>query len=161
MVFSSIDGNTDLYSLPLDSNHGKVRGVRRTADTRCQRKIPCPIDFLDGKKIAFASNRTGADQIWVKDLICGTERQLTTGSEKTSAVISPDGQLVTWRKSIFNDPHIFVTPFNGGLPTDVCADCGVPTAWSLDGRFLVYQPTFRSICSSACWRWQREKRPSI
>jgi Tol biopolymer transport system component len=139
LVFSSIEANSDLFSLPLDANRGKVRGTpeRLTKDVAedSVRSIS-----LDGKKIAFASSRTGANQIWVKDLVSGVERQLTTGSEKTSALISPDGQFVTWRNSSFNDAHIFVTPFNGGLPTEVCADCGVPTAWSPDGRFLVYQP---------------------
>jgi Tol biopolymer transport system component len=139
LVFSSIEANSDLFSLPLDANRGKVRGPAQRLTKDVAEDSVRSIS-LDGKKIAFASSRTGAQQIWVKDLASGAERQLTTGSEKTSALISPDGQFVTWRKSSFNDAHIFITPFNGGLPTEVCVDCGVPTAWSPDGRFLVYQP---------------------
>ncbi len=139
LVFSSIDANSDLYSLPLDTNRGKVRGTPQRLMKQIGADIARSIS-ADAKKFAFTSDRTGADQVWVGDG-SGLERQLTTGTAKTGPVISPDGQLVAWRESSFTDQHIFVTPFNGGLATQVCADCGAPTGWSPDGRYLVYQPT--------------------
>jgi Tol biopolymer transport system component len=48
---------------------------------------------------------------------------------------------VAWRENDFKKHQIFVTPFNGGIATQVCADCGMPTAWSPDGRYLVYRNT--------------------
>ncbi len=140
LVFSSIQSNSNLYSLPLDVNRGRVRGALQRLTKQAGSDIARSIS-ADGKRIAFTSDRSGSDQVWVKDLVSGMERQLTTGTPKTGALISPDGQLVTWRENGVTKPRIFVTPFNNALATQVCADCGAATGWSPDGRYLVYQPT--------------------
>ena len=140
LVFSSIQANSNLYSLPLDVNRAKVRGTPLRLTKQAGSDIARSIS-ADGKKIAFTSDRAGSDQVWVKDIVSGVERQLTTGTPKTGALISPDGQLVAWRENGVTDQQIFVTPFDGALATQVCADCGAPTGWSPDGRYIVYQPT--------------------
>jgi eukaryotic-like serine/threonine-protein kinase len=139
LVFASIQANSDLYSLPLDANRGKVLGapqrLTKEVGTDTARSISA-----NGKKVAFTSDRSGVTQVWVKDLVIGQERALTTGGKaKTRPEISPDGQLVAWRENDFKDHRIFVTPFNGGMATQICADCGAPTDWSADGRYLVYR----------------------
>jgi len=140
LVFSSIEANSDLYSVPLDANRAKVRGeperLMKVIGADLARSISA-----DGKKLVFTSDRTGANQVWSLDLVTRKTQQLTTGQEKTNEVVSPDGRSVAWRDSSFTDQRIFVTPFTGGLAKEVCPDCGVPTAWSPDGRYLVYQPT--------------------
>ena len=138
LVFASITGDTHLYSLPLDANRGSVRGApeRLTGDSGVDtaRSIS-----RDGNRIAFTSSRNGSAQIWVKDLVSGVERSLTTGTEKTQPVISPDGKLVAWTENIIEHNQIFVTPFEGGLAKQVCAECGSPTSPSADGRYLTYR----------------------
>jgi Tol biopolymer transport system component len=126
--------------VPLDANRAKVRGepqrLMKVIGSDLARSISA-----DGRKLAFTSDRTGANQVWSLDLVTRKTQQLTTGQEKTNEVVSPDGRSVAWRDSSFTDQRIFVTPFTGGLAKEVCPDCGVPTAWSPDGRYLVYQPT--------------------
>jgi len=140
LVFSSIDARSDLYSLPLDAKRGKVRGEAQRLTRNIGNNLARSIS-ADGKRLAFTSDRSGVTQIWVKDLVSGQEHQLTTGVDKTQPFISPDGQVVAWRDSGTSNTQIFITPFNGGLLKPVCADCGVPTGWSPDGRYLVFQPT--------------------
>jgi Tol biopolymer transport system component/predicted Ser/Thr protein kinase len=138
LVFASVTGNTQVCSLPLDANEGRVRGApeRLTRDTGedMARSISA-----DGKRIAFISNQTGSDQVWVKDLESGAERALTTGSQKVDPVISPDGQRVAWTENVIEHNEIFVTPFDGGLQKQICGQCEIPRAWSSDGQFLVYR----------------------
>lgn len=138
LVFASITGNTHLYSFPLDANRGAVRGAveRLTGDAGADtaRSIS-----RDGNRVAFTSNRNGSTQIWVKDLVSGVERGLTTGTDKTQPVISPDGNLVAWTENIVGHNQIFVTPFDGGMTNQVCAECGNPTGWSADNRYLIYR----------------------
>jgi len=138
LVFASVTENMHLYTLPLDANRAAVRGVveqlTQDAGVDTARSIS-----RDGTRIAFTSSRNGATQIWVKDLISGVERGLTTGTEKTQPVISPDGTVVAWTENSVEKNQIFVTPFEGGVAKQVCADCGSPTSPSADGRYLTYR----------------------
>lgn len=141
IVFSSISGNPDIYGLPVDSNRGKVTGglerLTRDLGTDIVESVSA-----DGRRLAFVSSRTGADEVWVKDLATGEERALTTGGRpKQRPQISPDGRLVAWKENNSADPQTFITPYQGGAPIRACANCGAPMGWSPDGRFLVYQKT--------------------
>jgi len=140
LVFASIEANPDVFSLGLDVNRGKIRDSSTRLTTAAGEDIARSVSS-DGKRLAFNSDRTGTVQVWVKDLVSGKERQLTSGSEKARGLVSPDGQTVAWRESSVTDQHIYLTPFDGGLGKEICSDCGVPSAWSPDGRFLVYQAT--------------------
>jgi Tol biopolymer transport system component len=53
-------------------------------------------------------------------------------------VISPDGQRVAWTENVLDHNQISVTPFDGGLTSQVCGECDYPRAWSSDGQFLIY-----------------------
>jgi len=139
LVFSSILANSDLYSLPVDANRGKPRGTPQRLTKEAGSDIVRSIS-ADGKRVAFISDRSGVTQVWAKDLVTGQERALTAGgTEKGQPQISPDGQLVAWRENDFVKHQIFVTPFTGGIATQVCDDCGMPTGWSADGRYLLYR----------------------
>jgi Tol biopolymer transport system component len=137
LVFASVTAITQVYSLPLDANQGKIRGApeRLTRDSGADlvRSISA-----DGKRIGYISNQNGSDQVWVKDLASGAERSLTTGTEKMDPVISPDGQRVAWTENVIKQNQISVTPFDGGPATQVCGECDNPRAWSSDGQYLTY-----------------------
>jgi serine/threonine protein kinase/Tol biopolymer transport system component len=137
LVFASVSATTQVYSLPLDANQGKVRGAleRLTRDTGVDKAGSIS---ADGKRIAYISNQNGSDQVWVKDLASGAERALTTGTQKMDPVISPDGQRVAWTENVIQNHQISVTPFDGGPATQLCSECDNPRAWSPDGQFLIY-----------------------
>lgn len=144
LVFSSITGNTHLYSLPLDSNRGEVRETVQRLTSDAGVDIARSISG-DGSRIAFTSERNGPAQIWVKDLTTGVERALTTGTAKTSPQITRDGKLVAWVEDDIRRHEIFVTPFEGGLARQVCAECGSPVSWSPDGRYVTYKTSPQTL----------------
>lgn len=138
LVFASVTENMHLYSLPLDANRGTLHGAgeRLTEDAGVDtaRSIS-----RDGKRIAFTSSRNGSTQVWVKDLVSGAERSLTTGTEKTQPVLSPDGAFVAWTEDSLEKHQIFATPFEGGVAKEICSECGGPTSPVPDGRYFTYR----------------------
>jgi eukaryotic-like serine/threonine-protein kinase len=139
VVFASITTNPDLYSVPVDVRSGKVTGGLERLTKEMGDDIVGSIS-ANGKKVAFLSNRTGVTEVWGKDLSTGQERALTSGGgPKDLPLITPDGESVAWRENNKNIRQVFLTPFNGGVATQICADCGLPMAWSPDGKFLLHR----------------------
>src|SRR5207302_1532242 len=98
MAFAALSGNTNLWSIPIDANTGKILGemVRLTEsadpDTR-------PSISTDGSKIAFTRLAGGSWSLWLKDLQSGKERLLTSGSSPSvvgNPQITADGSRVIY-----------------------------------------------------------------
>lgn len=96
----------------------------------------------DGKRIAFRSDRSGHDEIWLCDADGSRPTQLTnmngplTGSPKWS----PDGRWIVFDSRPDGQADLFVIGVNGeGLRrlTDVKAADVVPS-WSADGRMIYF-----------------------
>ncbi|MFZ5927023.1 MAG: winged helix-turn-helix domain-containing protein [Acidobacteriota bacterium] len=98
----------------------------------------------DGRRIAFRSDRTGEEQIWVCDAEGGNPVQVTTGKGRPSVPRwSPDG-----RRLVFNDAattDMFIAEDNGGRWTvRPFGARGVHPVFSPDGR-LIYAAAAGSI----------------
>ena len=78
IVFASRQENIDVYSLPLDADLATTKGplTRLTSDPSIDQR---PSLSLDGKKLAWETSRGGNFEVWVKDLISGQERGITSG----------------------------------------------------------------------------------
>jgi Tol biopolymer transport system component len=89
----------------------------------------------DGRKIAFLSDRSGAQEIWVTDTDTQTSTQLTHfgGPPTGSPSWSPDGLQVAFDSA----ESIYVISADGGLPRRVTAT-GVVPAWSRDGNSIYF-----------------------
>ena len=96
----------------------------------------------DGKKLAFASDRAGGMDIWVRDLNSGTDRRLTSlpGAEG-APTWSRDGRSVAFVSNVeFKQGEIYIVSADGGEPrriVDRSFGVGYPT-WSANGRFLIF-----------------------
>jgi Tol biopolymer transport system component len=95
----------------------------------------------DGRKIVFASRRTGSEEIWVADSDGSYPIQLTfIGSTSGSPRWSPDGHWIAFGSLVRGSPDIFVISAQGGavrqLTNDPAADTG--PAWSRDGRWIYF-----------------------
>jgi Tol biopolymer transport system component len=138
LVFASLIGNRSLYELPVEANLGRAAGPVQRLTSNEADNIARSIS-ADGKRVAFVSTRTGSEEIWVRDLAAGPDRELTfDGQGKMSPLITRGGEWVAWKLNDMEDHRTFATPFAGGAPTLICADCGVPDAWSGDGKFLLF-----------------------
>lgn len=100
----------------------------------------------DGKRIAFRSDRTGDEQIWVCDAEGGNPVQVTSGKGRPSVPRwSPDG-----RRLVFNDAattEMFIAEENGGRWTvRPFGARGVHPVFSPDGR-VIYAAAAGAILS--------------
>jgi Tol biopolymer transport system component/DNA-binding winged helix-turn-helix (wHTH) protein len=96
----------------------------------------------DGRKLAFMSDRSGSQEIWVADFDTNTSTQLTQiGSGMTgSPSWSPDGSQIAFdsEQSVGN---IFVIPADGGTPrriTNSRSGENYSPCWSRDGQFVYF-----------------------
>jgi Tol biopolymer transport system component len=96
----------------------------------------------DGKRIAFASMRSGPSEIWMCDSDGSNPLQLTelgrpdTGTPRWS----PDGRFVAFNARLAEQGDIYVIGANGGVPrrlTEDPADDVVPS-WSRDGQWIYF-----------------------
>jgi Tol biopolymer transport system component len=93
----------------------------------------------DGKRLAFCSNRSGGNQVYVKDLDSAPEIPLTFGAPGKFAVsISPDGSRVVYAVNDGARMPVYMVPAEGGAAERICSDCGYNLSWSPDGGTLFY-----------------------
>lgn len=151
MVFHSGTYNVDLWSQPLDPKTGETKGsVQRLVSHPAADSFPAP--SADGRYLAFASDRAGIRQIYVRNLLDRSERLVKPGvSAQDFPLVSRDGRRVAFRE--LRDPKvpILVSPLGAGSGAGVsadergevktlCEDCGGPTDWSPGDRYLLFEP---------------------
>ena len=136
IAFASIVENVDIWRVPLDAKTGEAAGaLERVTDDAANNRLRSVSS--DGRTLFFISSRTNRDEVWVKDLQTGRERQLThSGVEEASA--SPDGSKVAFSRNDSGKPSIEIVGAVDGLPTKLCDQCDRPAGWSRDGKRLLY-----------------------
>ena len=105
------------------------------------------IDYLpsyspDGREVAFASFRSGAQEIWVCDATGSNPRQLTfletplTGG----AIWSPTGRRIAFNSPREGSQDIYVMSRTGGSPRRLTTDPAIDRAgsWSPDGQWVYF-----------------------
>ncbi len=94
-----------------------------------------PSVSADGSKLAYISDRNGSFDVWMKDLINGTETVVArTQAREIYASISRDGsQIASW-----DGLNTYITPTHGGTPRLLCSKCGRPDDWTPGGLLIVW-----------------------
>jgi Tol biopolymer transport system component len=98
-----------------------------------------------GRAIAYASDRGGRFEIWVRQLAAGgADLQITDdGRFNVQPAWSPDGRYVAYHSVVAGG--VWVVPALGGQPRQV-SDFGSEPTWSPDGRWLVFRSEeFRAL----------------
>jgi Tol biopolymer transport system component len=129
--------NLDIWRVELPSGTTS-RFISSTRSEEIPRFSP------DGRKIAFRSDRSGHDELWVSDSDGSNAAQLTalTVGDPTPRAFnwSPDGKKIAFRLTGDGDGDIYTISASGGTPqrlTTERSDESMP-AWSRDGRWIYF-----------------------
>ena len=118
------------------------RGGRWSQLIASSRTDDSPQYSPDGLRIAFASQRSGNEEIWVCDSDGSHARKLTTmrGPSTGSPRWSPDGRELAFDSRVAGQAEIFVISAEGGQPRRLTnnAALDVVPGWSRDGRWIYF-----------------------
>jgi Tol biopolymer transport system component/DNA-binding winged helix-turn-helix (wHTH) protein len=141
LAYTQGDIHPNLWVLDLSGNPAKSSGpprpfVSSSAYNNAPRFSP------DGRKLAFASHRSGDMEIWTCDAAnCSNPQQLTfLRSVSGTPRWSPDGLRVVFESRPAGHSQLFVANAAGGKPvalTDGTAEDKV-ASWSSDGRLIYF-----------------------
>lgn len=97
----------------------------------------------DGKKIAFGSNRSGSNEIWVSNADGSDPERLTASGGPLTGLPrwSPDGKLISFdSRTASGHLCISVIPSIGGPPKQLTDDSAEDTksSWSHDGQWVYF-----------------------
>ena len=142
LVFTRQNYDENLYRLSL-RRLGVAEGTPTPFATSTARDSN-PNISPDGKRVAFASFRTGAPEIYICDAAGGDVRRLTSMNAAVagSPRFSPDGKWLAFdSRPLSGEADIYIMSADGGpmrrLTSDPAADT-VPT-WSRDGAYIYFQ----------------------
>ena len=140
MVFASGTNNLDIWSQMLVAKTGESKGL-------AQRLVSHPtLDSFpsvgrDQHFLAYASERNGGRSIFVRDLRDQSERLLQRSQfAQDYPAISRSGGRVAFRELQQPKVPIFIGRADGSEVTMACPDCGGPTDWSIDDRYILFEP---------------------
>jgi DNA-binding winged helix-turn-helix (wHTH) protein/Tol biopolymer transport system component len=134
IVFSIGTVSSNLWSIPIDTNQGRVTGERQQL-TQVEGVRDENVSLSrDGKRAVFRSE----GRILMKELETERETQLAVGD---SPVISPDGSFVAYTVTEGQKTSVYVVPTVGGAPRGVCRGCGSGglKGFSADGSRVLAQ----------------------
>jgi len=123
---------------------GVPASTRPVMAVSSSRRDSTPQVSPDGHRLAFASDRSGAWEIWVSDTVGSNAIQLTSlGTTAGAPSWSPDGQRIVFQASRDGQGEVYVIPSAGGKARNVTAHPAndVRPSFSHDGRWIYFTST--------------------
>ncbi len=140
LAFSRWFADTNIWRVEPVAGHPEQRKLTQliasTLEERSAQYSP------DGTRIAFRSNRSGSNEIWISGSSGEKQTQLTSfnGPLTGTPRWSPDGGSIAFDSRPRGFSDIYVISSDGGAPrrvTSSSADDVVPS-WSVDGKWLYF-----------------------
>jgi eukaryotic-like serine/threonine-protein kinase len=130
-----------IWSLELHPPGGRMVAGEKTQLIASTSWDDGPQFSPDGKRIVFASARSGTPEIWVAAADGLNVRRLTffDGQSAGTPRWSPDGKRIVFDvRPPASKPSIWVIPASGGRPVRVTNVEGDVPSWSRDGRWIYF-----------------------
>jgi len=129
----SYRGNPDLYAIDLNGNILDRLVIHWGIDVS-------PTFSPDGEKMAFVSDRSGAPQIHVRDLVKETEERITFEGEYNTSPAWSVRNRIAFSQLKDNAVDIYTIDPDGGNLRRLTQDQGKneDPCWSPDGRYLAF-----------------------
>ena len=134
--------SSNLWDLPIDPVRHIIAGpaVPRAPSSSADY---APSFSPDGTRLAFSSNRSGTEEVWLAEADGANPRQLThlgahiAGSPRWS----PDGKHIVFHARVPDVAQIYVVDADGGLPRRITngARSFFMPSWSTDGNICSCQ----------------------
>jgi TolB protein len=134
MLITAIeDGNSDIFEIDTEQNTARRLTSINAIDTTASYSP-------DGKKIVFASDRSGSQQLYIMSADGLAIEKISQGSGSYSKPMwSPDGKLIAFTKMKGGRFYIGTMSSNGGNEKIlVNAYLAEGAKWSPNGRYLIY-----------------------
>jgi eukaryotic-like serine/threonine-protein kinase len=143
LAYAQMSIDLNIYRLELTGQPGGRRGAGTPASFISSTRLEGSPQFSpDGRRVAFASDRSGSPEIWVCDAEGKNLVQLTNfgGPRTDTPSWSPDGRLIAFTSFPGGNGDIYVVGADGGNPRRLTSD---PSAeggaqWSRDGRWIYF-----------------------
>jgi Tol biopolymer transport system component len=137
LAFAQSRTNVNIWRLELGAIEKHARMV--IASTREQ---TAPDISPNGDQVAFESNRSGSNEVWVSDPDGSNALQLSsfgirlTGSPRWS----PDGKLIAFDSRAGGESNIYLVDPHSGIPHKVEIDIhgNSQPSWSHDGKWIYF-----------------------
>jgi serine/threonine protein kinase len=97
-----------------------------------------PMISPDGSHIAFDSDRSGVQEVWVSDSQGANAVKLTSLGFARDAYWSPDSRNIVFEGRPGDRSLIFVIAAGGGKPRELSSVEGYKPSWSRDGRSIYF-----------------------
>jgi Tol biopolymer transport system component/DNA-binding winged helix-turn-helix (wHTH) protein len=108
----------------------------------------------DGASVVFVSERSGVPELWLRPIVGGEEKPLTSGNGgAVDPVFSPDGRWICYTS--LRHGGIWRIPAAGGTPSRL-TDFGSRAAFSPDGSRLVFQSQEQVMLGGGQWVASRD-----
>jgi len=156
MAWMQSTDNADIWRVELKANAAPaaVSANEPTPVIASTLTDTSPAYAPDGKRIAFVSNRSGSNEIWVSQDDGSAPLQLTffQGPQAGSPRWSPDGKSIVFDSRPDGNADIFTINSQGGQPRRLTTELSedIVPSWSRDGQ-AIYFNSNRSG-SSQIWK---------
>jgi serine/threonine protein kinase len=143
LAYTKIMEHSNIWSIPIVPDR-----TLTLDDARILTKENHYIDMLsvspDGEWIAFDSNRSGNQDIWIMRKDGSELRQWTTNpAHDWVGSWSPDGKEIAFLSNRKGHMDIWVLPSDGGEPKQVTFDGAGEMVWSPDGKQIVFNSKYQ------------------
>ena len=146
-AFARFTTRTSFWKLDLSPEGLRRPPVQLVASSR---RDHAPMLSPDGRRIAFVSDRSGTEEVWVCDSQGGNAVQLTSLGFTNVPDWSPDSRNIVFAARPEARNLIFTIAVSGGTPHQLDPQEGYNPSWSRDGRWIY----FRSRRTGTAQMWK-------